>query len=127
MSITPCWGAHCVKAVGLNIREGQAGAGFPRRVIGLPDTAGPREQYGGTQDARMDQEDAGSSGEMNRRQRRKPGNKDMPQVKGRHDPFRNGNSVVHTLPASLWQGLLKPQAKSWQDSSEPGSELGSAA
>lgn len=72
MSSTLCWGAHCVKALALNIREGQAGAGFPRRVIGLPATGGPREQFGGTQDTRMDKEDAGSSGEMNRRQKKKP-------------------------------------------------------
>ena len=57
--------------------------------------------------------------------RRKPENKDTPQVKGKTDPFKNGNSVVHTLPASPRQGLLKPQAKCWQDSSEPRSKLGS--
>lgn len=48
MSVTLFWGAHCVKALALNIGEGQAGAGFPRCAIGLPATAGPGEQFSGT-------------------------------------------------------------------------------
>lgn len=71
MSVTFCWGAHCVKALALNIGVGQAGAGFPRCAIGLPATAGPREQFSGTQDTVMDMEESRSSGEMNRRQKKK--------------------------------------------------------